>query len=240
MAMCAFKCDWYATSTSGYTWQREWQPETIQLPLIKYSNCANLASAATIWSYNWGCVVHRQLRASSLFIEIKWLMMNAEEAVWEDRGHSEPAHHYLLSPPRDYQILFSLLLSYFWISRYWTQFGCNPTETWWNEGRSRRVTWSYEYKDSDEMKGLDGGEVEAKKRVLIPCVVSNNWFLMKINESMSNVNFIDLQWHLCVFPSPTGPILSLPVNTSSARSSQFTLFVKLFDDCASICGAALT
>lgn len=222
--------------------QREWQQETIQLPLIKYSNCANLASAATIWSFNWGCVVHRQLRVSSLLIEIKRLMMNAEEAVWEDRGHSELAHHYLLSPPRDYQILFSLSLSlsYFWISRYWTQFGCNPTETWWNEGRSRRVTWSYEYIESDEMKGLDGGEVEAKKCALIPGVVSNYWFLTKINESMSNEYFIDLQWHLCAFPSPTGPILSLTVNTSSARSSQFTLFVKLFDDCASICRVALT
>lgn len=46
-------------------------------------------------------MVHSQLCASSVFIKLKWLMLNTEKALWEDKGYLTLFHQRLLSELRD-------------------------------------------------------------------------------------------------------------------------------------------
>lgn len=83
--------------------------------------------------------------------------------------------------------------------------------------RSWIVVRRYEYKASCEMKGLQEqlrrqeGEIKWKMRnkkkhftFKTVRVVFIYWFSTNINGTMSNGYFIDLQWHLYLFPFPAG------------------------------------
>lgn len=81
--------------------------------------------------------------ASSFFIKLKWLMLNSEKAVWEDKGHPMASHQHLLSEVIDYSsstetnVLHGFFFYYYLESRCYTffcTFCSHPSETVLYEG----------------------------------------------------------------------------------------------------------